>query len=95
MNLETQLKQMEKKLLKEIADLRKLIVGRNINGTWVLQKDACEMINVSPRQLRNIRIHLDNGGKAVGFVRWKKGKGKAIQYHKADLEKYLETVTIT
>lgn len=53
MNIETQLKRMEQKLLWEIAELRKLIAGKNIAANWILQKGACEMINVNPRQLRN------------------------------------------
>ncbi len=94
MNLESRLDQLENRILKELSELRKLIAGKNIAGNWVMQPMACAMLNVSARQMRNIRLHTDKHGKAVGCIRWRKGKGKTVQYFKPDLEKYLDQITI-
>lgn len=79
----------------EMQELRKLIVGKNIVGNWVKQPMACAMINVKPRQLRNIRIHLDKNNNTVGQIKWRKGKGKTVEYWKPDLENYLNQITIS
>lgn len=76
-------------------EIRRLICGKNIVGNWIMQEMACAMIDVKPRQLNNLRIHEDKNGKVVGCVRWRKGKGRTVQYHKADLEKYLNEITVT
>ena len=94
MIIETRLKHLEQKMTTGFAELRSLIMGKNIVGNWVMQPVACAMINVKPRQLRNLRIHKDASGKMVGCIRWRKGKGRTAQYHKADLEKYMNQFTV-
>jgi hypothetical protein len=91
---ETRLKQIERKLETGFAELRKLLMGKHAIGHWVSTPVACAMINVKPRQLRNLRIHKHGNGKAVGFIRWRKGKGRIVQYHKGDLEKYMNQITV-
>jgi hypothetical protein len=94
MTIELRLKKMEEKFTSQIDELRKLIVGRNLVGNWVKQPMACAMINVKPRQLRSIRIHVDKEGNKVGCIKWRKGKGRTVEYFKPDLEKYLNQITI-
>lgn len=94
MTVEIRLKRMEEKLTSQIDELRKLIVGRNLVGNWVKQPMACAMLNVQPRQLRRLRIHLDVNGKKTGTIKWRKGKGKSVEYWKPDLEAYLNQITI-
>lgn len=94
MIVETRLRKLEEKMEKHFAELRSLLMGRNIAGNWVSQKMACASLNVKPRQLQNIRIHLDKDNKTVGSIRWRKGAGKSVQYHKADIEKYLSKITV-
>ncbi len=95
MILETRLRRLEEKVEKGFQEIRQLICGKNIVGNWVMQPMACAMLNVKPRQLRNLRIHLDGNGRTVGCLRWRKGKGRTVHYHKADLEKYLNEITIS
>lgn len=95
MILETRMKRLEERVINEIAELRKLIMGKNIVGNWVKQPMACAMINVKPRQMRNLRIHLDKHGKKVGTIKWRKGRGKTVEYFKPDLEKYLNQITVS
>lgn len=94
MIIETRLKQIERKMNEGFAEMRKLILGKNIVGIWVMQPMACAMINVKARQLRSLRIHTDANGKVTGCIRWRKGKGRTVQYHKADLEKYINQFTV-
>lgn len=91
---ETEIKKLRLEIREQFQEMRKLICGKNIVGTWVMQPMACAMLNVSPRRMRDIRIHTDKHGKVVGHIRWRKGKGRTVQYHKADLEKYLNEITI-
>lgn len=95
MTIETRFKRLEDRVISEISELRKLIVGRNLVGNWVMQPMACAMLNVSPRRMRDIRIHTDKHGNVTGTIRWRKGKGKTVQYYKPDLEKYLDQITIS
>jgi hypothetical protein len=88
------LKRMEEKFTNQIDELRKLIVGRNLVGNWVKQPMACAMLNVQARQLRRLRIHTDKNGVRVGSIKWRKGKGKTVEYFKPDLEKHLNQITI-
>lgn len=94
MVLETQLRKLQEEMRQGFAELRSLISGKNIIGNWVSQPMACAILNVKPRQLRNIRIHADASGKTVGCIRWRKGKGRSVQYHKEDLQRYLNEITI-
>jgi hypothetical protein len=94
MVIETLIKNMHADLKKEITELRKLIVGKNLVGNWVKQPIACAMLNVKPRRLRDVRIHLDANNNKVGVIRWRKGAGKTVEYYKPDLEKYLSKITI-
>lgn len=94
MIIETRLKHLEQKVEKGFAEIRSLIMGKNIVGNWVFQPIACAMINVKPRQLCNLRIHKDKRGNIVGCIRWRKGTGRTAQYHKADLEAYLNKITV-
>lgn len=93
MIIETRLRRLEEKVEKGFAELRSLICGKNIVGNWVMQDMACAMLNVKSRQLRKIRLHLVEG-KTVGSIRWRKGKGKSVQYHKDDLQRYLNAITM-
>lgn len=95
MIIETRLKHLEQKMEKGFAEIRQLLYGKNIVGNWVMQDVACAMINVKASRLRQIRIHENKkSGKVVGCIRWRKGKGRTPQYHKADLEKYLNEITV-
>lgn len=94
MVVETRLRKLEEKIERNHAEVIRLLMGRNILGNWVSQKIACATLNVKPRQLQNIRIHLDKDNKTVGSIRWRKGQGKSVQYHKADIEKYLSKITV-
>lgn len=91
---ETEIKKLRNEMRMGFQELRKLICGKNIVGNWVKQPMACAMISVSPRQLRNIRIHSDKNGKVVGTIRWRKGSGKSVEYYKPDLEKYLSKIVV-
>ena len=93
MIIETRLKRLEEKVDKGFDEIRRLICGKNIVGNWVMLDVACAMINVKPSRLRQIRLRNVNG-KVVGCIRWRKGKGRTPQYHKADLERYLNEITI-
>jgi hypothetical protein len=95
MVVELEIKKLREEFKSQLDDLRKLIMGRNIVGNWVKQPIACAMIDVQPRQLRNLRIHVDASGKRSGSIRWRKGKGKTREYHKADLEAYLNEITVS
>lgn len=92
--IETEFKHFRQEVRREFQELRNLICGKNIVGNWVKQPMACAMINVKPRQIRNIRLHTDKHGKAIGCIRWRKGRGKTVEYYKPDLEKYLSKITI-
>lgn len=89
MIVETEIKHLRLEFKKDMQDLRKLIVGKMLGTTWVQQPYACALVNVKPRRLRDIRIHLDKDSKVVGCIKWKKGKGRAVLYYKPDLEKYI------
>lgn len=93
--IETEIRKLRQEFRSDIQELRKLIVGKNIVGNWVKQPMACAMIDVSPRQMRNIRIHTDKHGNALGDIKWRKGKGKTVEYWKPDLEKYLNQITVS
>jgi hypothetical protein len=94
MIVETRLRRLEEKMDKGFAELRSLICGKNIIGNWVSQPIACAMLHVKKRQLYNLRIHTDKDGRMVGSIRWRKGRGRTVQYHKQDLESYLNQITV-
>lgn len=94
MIVETELKKLRLEFKKEMQDMRKLILGHNIIGNWVKQEITCAMLNVQPRQLRNIRIHTDKNKAVVGCIKWRKGKGKTVEYFKPDIERYLNNITV-
>jgi hypothetical protein len=95
MIVETEIRRLKQEMREGFAELRKLICGRNIVGNWVMQPMACAMLNVKPRRLREIRIHMGKDGKLCGVIRWRKGKGKSVQYHKSDIEKYLNEISVS
>jgi hypothetical protein len=90
---ETEMKKFRQEVREEFNSIKKLICGKNIVGNWITQEMAGIMIGVKPRQLRNLRIHL-KGNKLMGCIKWRKGKGKSVQYWKPDLEKYLNEITV-
>jgi hypothetical protein len=94
--IETEIRMLRQELRQELKELRQLIAGRNmaIMGNYVKQDVACTMLNIKARRLADIRIHIDKDGKKVGCIRWRKGAGRTVEYHKADLEKYLSKITI-
>jgi hypothetical protein len=94
--LETEIKRLREEQQQMFKELRQLIAGRNMAmlGSYVKQDVACEMLNIKTRRLADIRIHTDKDGKKVGCIRWRKGAGRTVEYHKADLEKYLSKITI-
>lgn len=92
---ETEIKKMRQEMLAQFQDMRKLLLGQNIIGKWVNQDTACATLNIGKRRLADIRIHLDKNNTKVGCIRWRKGKGKSIQYYKADIESYLNQNTIS
>lgn len=94
MIIETRLRKMEERMEKGFAELRSLICGKNLVGNWVSQKMTCAMLTVKPRQLQNIRIHKGKDGKIAGTIRWRKGEGRSVQYHKDDIQKYLNAITV-
>jgi hypothetical protein len=93
--IETEFRLFKQEVREQFAEMRKLIVGKNLVGNWVMQPMACAMINVTARQLRNIRIHTLQSGEVTGQIRWRKGKGRTVQYYKPDLEKYLDQITVS
>jgi hypothetical protein len=92
---EVEIRKLRQEMRDQHRELMKLVMNKMPLGNWVDQVMACAMLKVSPRQLRNIRIHSDQNGKVVGTIRWRKGKGKQVQYHKQDLENYLNKITIS
>lgn len=90
----TEIRQLKQQLKESIRETQKLIAGKMPIGNWVKQDMACAMLNVKPRQMRNIRKHLDKNGTAVGSIRWRKGHGKTVEYFKPDLESYLNKITV-
>jgi hypothetical protein len=84
-----------KKLAAEQKQLTSALMGRHLLSQWVHQPIACIMMNIKPRQLRNVRIHIDKHGTKVGDIRWKKGKGRQVMYYKPDIEKYLNSFIIS
>lgn len=96
MNLATEIRNVVRQELKvQVEELKKLILGRGIIGNWVSQEMACMMLGVGVRRLSDIRIHHDKNGNKVGSIRWRKSKGREVQYHKADIEKYLNHITVS
>ncbi len=91
--VETEIRKLKQEMRDGFAELRKLICGRNIAGNWVMQPMACAMLNLSARRLREVRIH-EKDGKRVGCIRWRKGKGRSVQYWKPDLERYLNETSV-
>jgi hypothetical protein len=92
--IETEIRKLKIEMRKEMAALRKMIATRLIADKWVQQDVACILLNIKPRQLANIRIHLDKENKKAGSIGWKKGRGKNILYYLPDIEKYNSAVTI-
>lgn len=92
--LETEFKKFAAEMRKEINELKRLIVTRAVAEKWVRQDVACIMLNIKPRQLANIRIHVDKNGSRAGSISWKKGKGKNCLYYLPDIEKYNSSVII-
>jgi hypothetical protein len=89
---ELEIKKLRAEIRQEFKDLRAMLSGRAVLGNWVKQEAACDMLEIKPRQLRNLRIRLDVNGKKVGCIRWRQGRGKTKEYHKADIESYLNGV---
>jgi len=85
---ETEIRKLRIELRTEIQQLRKMIATRLVADVWVNQSMACALLNVKPRQLANIRKHLDKNQQPTGSIAWKKGKGKSCLYYKPDIEKY-------
>lgn len=97
MQIETEIKKLRQEfssVRSDLAELRKLICGKNLVGNWVKQELACVMLNVKPRRMRDIRKHIDKDGKTVGCIRWRKGSGKTVEYYKPDLEAYISKITV-
>lgn len=95
MIVETELKKQREETKQQFNELRKLITSRGIVSQWVKQDVACEMLNIKVRHLRNLRKHLDKNNNMVGYIGWRKGRGRvSIEYLKADIEKYLNHVVI-
>lgn len=92
---ETEIRKLRQQMKDQHRELVKMIATRVLIGNWVKQDVACALINVSPRQMRNIRIHKDKYGKVVGEIKWRKGKGKSVEYWKPDLESYLNETTVS
>jgi hypothetical protein len=90
MQIETEIK----KLRAEIRELKELLMKRNVTSAWVKQDQACVELAIKPRRLRDIRIHTDKNGNKVGVIRWRKGRGKTIEYYKPDLEKHLSLINV-
>lgn len=95
MIVETEIRRLKQEMRDGFAEIRKLICGKNIVGSWVMQPMACAMLNVKPRRMREIRMHLGANKNIVGSIRWRKGKGKSVQYYKPDLEKYLNQISVS
>jgi hypothetical protein len=91
MQIETEIR----KLREQNKMLVDTLIGRHLISQWVHQEVACIMLNIQPRQLRNVRIHLDADKKRVGEIKWKKGKGRQVLYYKPDIEKYLNNIVIS
>lgn len=91
----TDVRRMVRQELKvQLDEIRKLIMGKGTVGNWVKQDMACIMLDVKSRRLRDIRYHQDAAGKVVGSIKWRKGKGKTIEYWKPDIEKFLNHITV-
>lgn len=91
MVIETELR----KLREQHKQLVDTLTGRHLLSQWIHQPVACAMLNIKPRQLRNIRKHLNKDKNPVGEIRWKKGKGRQVMYYKPDIEKYLNAFIIS
>lgn len=85
---------MRQEFKREIAVLKQIICTKMIPTKWVDQDVACMLLKVKPRQLNNIRVHLDKNGKKVGSIGWRKGKGRNTQYFLPDIEKYNNSFVI-
>lgn len=95
MNLTTEIRKAVREEVKsQIDELRKLIMGRGIIGAYVKQDMACIMLGIKKRQLMNLRVHLNKEKVKVGCIRWRKSRGKYCEYLKADIEKYLNHITV-
>ena len=90
---ELEIKRLRQEMTSGFAELKRIIAGQATIGNWMKQEEACIALGVNARQLRNIRIHLDRHGRKVGSLRWRKGRGKSVEYHKADIENYRNSVT--
>jgi len=95
MTWETEIRKLRQEMRDKHMELVRLITSRNLIGNWVKQDIACAIISVKPRRMRDIRIHTDKYGKAVGCIKWRKGKGKTVEYWKPDLENYLNQITVS
>ena len=83
-----------KALRKELREIRSLLTGRHIEGNWVKQSTAMAMLNVGARQLNRLRIAVNESGVKTGCIRWRKGNGRTTHYCRADIEAYLNKITI-
>lgn len=86
--IETEVRKLKLEMKLQFDMLRKMIVTRLVADKWVQQDVACVLLNVKPRQLRNVRRHLDKDKKITGSIGWKKGTGKNVLYYAPDIEKY-------
>lgn len=84
-----------RKLREQNKRVEDMLTGRHLLSQWVHQNIACVMLNIKPRRLRDVRVHVDKNGKLKGDIKWKKGKGRQVMYYKPDIEKYLNNSFIS
>ena len=84
-----------RKLREQNKRVEDMLTGRHLLSQWVHQNIACVMLNIKPRRLRDVRVHVDKNGKLQGDIKWKKGKGRQVMYYKPDIEKYLNNSFIS
>lgn len=94
MVVELEIKKLREEMNARFSDLFKVLSGKAITGNWVKQREACNMLGIKERRLRDIRIHQDKNKRLVGTIRWRKGRGKTVEYHKADIESYRNAITV-
>jgi len=94
MVVETEIRKLKLEMRREIAELRRIICTRMVADKWVKQDVACVLLNVNPRRLRDLRVHLNRNGKKVGYIGWQKGNGRNVLYYLPDIEKYNSLHTI-
>lgn len=86
--IEMEIRKLRNEFGQKFKELQRIIVTHMVKDKWVQQDVACALMNIKPRTLRDIRIHLDKNEKKVGCIGWKKGKGRNVLYYLPDIEKY-------